>query len=304
MSRRIPFHSNAVWPPLPLVILLAAAYGVVEAGRWLIDLISHTGGVNEADMSDLNGIRLVILVSGAVVYAFLRLWRFHPACKPAYCSWLEMSPWTSRQPLPLGPLHLVWQDAVVLGVLAAVAHWHAHALWWVPPFGFAMAYLGGLTALLAITRRWTACLLLGFLWPALMLPMTKRWPLIAVSAAVIFVIWRGVRASLQAFPYGFWQSSANPMAQQPNSLLQLQMDVRIPILSSASFDTSSKAIGWPYLSLSPRVEVQSISLKTSFFLGLLFGWWTYCLCFVTAGAPSPGFVLFASVLLAGIRLLA
>src|SRR5580765_387984 len=280
MSRRFPFHSNAVWPPLPLVILSAAAYGVIEAGRWLIDLMSHHAGSIEADVLDLNNIRLIILVSAAVAYGFVRLWRFHPACKPAYCSWLEMSPWTARKPLPLGPIHLVWQDAVVLGVLAAVARWHAHASSWVLPFDFAIAYLGGLTALLAITRRWTACLLLGFLWPTLLLPAARGWPFIVVFAAIIFVIWCGVRASLHAFPYGFWHGSANPMSQRPNSLLQMQMDVRIPILSSASFDTSSKAIGWPYLSLSPRVEVQSISLKTSFFLGLLFGWWTYCGCVV------------------------
>src|SRR5436190_8238008 len=112
MNRTIPFHSNAVWPPLPMLIVFALAYGFIEAGRCLINMVSpHTGMVAD-EMPELAGIRIVILVAAAGVYAFFRLWRFHPACNPAYCAWLEMSPWTASKPLPVGPIHLVWQDAV------------------------------------------------------------------------------------------------------------------------------------------------------------------------------------------------
>jgi hypothetical protein len=145
--------------------------------------------------------------------------------------------------------------------------------------------------------------MLGFLWPALLLPGAKGWPTIAVIAAIIVVLWHGLRASLRAFPHGFLQTSTNPMGRRPSSLLQLQLDVRIPILSSTSFDTSSKAIGWPYLVLSPKADVSSISTRTSFLVGSLVGWWTYCLCALAEEAVAPGFILFLGVVLAGIRLL-
>ncbi len=303
MKRSIPFHSNAVWPPLILLIVFAMAYGFVEVGMWLINIVTPGARSVADDMPELAGIRIVILGSAAVLYAFFRLWRFHPKCSPAYCAWLEQSPWTASKPLPLGPIHLVWQDAIVIGALAALAHWHAHASPTVPLIAFGMTYLCVLNLLLAMTRRWTSCLVLGFLWPTLLLPGAKGWPAIAVITAIIVVLWHGVRASLRAFPRGFSQTSTNPMGQRPSSLLQMQLDVRIPVLSSASFDTSTKAIGWPYLVLSPKAESPSVSTRTSFFLGLLVGWWTYCLSILAEDALIPGFILFLGIILAGMRLL-
>jgi hypothetical protein len=304
MKRTIPFHSNAVWPPLPLVIVFAVAYCLVEAGMWLITIVSPGTRPIADDMPELAGLRIVILASAAVVYAAFRLWRFHPACKPAYSAWLEMSPWTASKPLPLGPIHVVWQDALVVGVLAAVAYWHAQANPAIPFIAFGMTYLCGLNLLLAVTARWLSCLVLGFLWPVLLLPVAKGWPTVAVIAAIIVVLWHGLRASLRAFPQGFLRASTNPMGQRPTSLLQMQFDVRIPVLSSSSFDTSSKAVGWPYLVLSPKGEVPAISTRTSFFLGLLIGWWTYCVSVLAEEPVPPGVILFVGMVLAGIRLLA
>jgi len=303
MKRAIPFHSNAVWPPLPLLIVFAVAYGLIEAGMWLINFVSPGARSIADEMPELAGIRIVILVSAAVVYASFRLWRFHPACNPAYSAWLEMSPWTANKRLPVGPIHVVWQDAIVVGALAALAYWHARANPAAPLIAFGMTYLCGLNLLLAVTRRWTSCLVLGFLWPTLLLPGAKGWPTIVVIAAIIVVLWHGLRASLRAFPQGFLQTLPNPMGRRPSSLLQMQLDVRIPVLSSASFDTSSKAVGWPYLVLSPKGEVSSVSIRTSSFLGVLVGWWTYCLCVLAEDAVPAGFILFLGVILAGIRLL-
>ena len=298
MKRAIPFHSNAVWPPLFLFIIFAVAYGLLEAGMWMIRTVSPG-----ADMPELANIRFVILGAAALVYAVFRLFRFHPACNPAYSAWMERSPWTPDKPLPVGPVHLVWQDAIVVGSLAALTHWHAHGNPVIPLIAFGMTYLCGLNLLLAITRRWTSCLVLGFLWPTLLLPQAKGWPRAAVIAAIIFVLFHGLRASLRAFPHGFFKTSANPLGQRPSSILQLQLDVRIPVLSSASFDTSSKAVGWPYLALSPKAEIPSVTTRTSFWIGLLIAWWTYCLSAFFEGPVAPGFVMFVGIVLAGLRLL-
>src|SRR6185436_19940142 len=97
--------------------------------------------------------------------------------------------------------------------------------------------------------------------------------------------------------------SANPMGQRPSSILQVQLDLRIPILSSTGFDTSSKGVGWPYLALSPKPEIPSVSTRTSFFLGLLVGWWIYCLSALCEEPVPPGLILFFGIVLAALRLL-
>jgi len=51
-----------------------------------------------------------------VLYGLYRVWAFHPAARPGYYNWLCRTPWTSRKPFPLGPIHLVWQDLVILGL--------------------------------------------------------------------------------------------------------------------------------------------------------------------------------------------
>jgi hypothetical protein len=301
MKRTFPFHSNAVWPPLLFVILFVVAYGMIEAAIWLIDLIAP--GVESAttDLPELTRMRIVVLGFAAAAYALFRLWRFHPACNSAYSAWLEMSPWTANRPLPLGPIHLVWQDAVVVGVLAAVAKWRTDMNPFIPLIAFAMTYLCGLNLLLAFTRRWASCQTLGFLWPALMLPGARGWPGIAALAGIVIVLWQGTRASLRAFPHGFMQGFSRTSGSLLSSLLQAE--IRIPGARSSTLATSSKEIGWPYLALSPKIDLPSVSTKTSFLLGLLFGWWTFCLSLAFEGAIPREMILVMGAVIAVIRLL-
>ena len=97
----------------------------------------------------------------------------------------------------------MWQDTAVIGVLAAIARWHAHGDPALPLIVFGSTYLLGFTLLLAHTRVWTHCLALGFLWPGLMLPVVKGRLMIALVGAIILVNWRGYRKSLRAFPWQF-----------------------------------------------------------------------------------------------------
>ena len=120
MKRTLPFHSPAVWPPLTMVVLFAVIYCVVTGGIWLMHLRI---GISTADFyatHPFSPAAEVVLGATAIVYAVYRLCRFHPVCNPAYTAWLRLSPWTAGRPLPLGPVHPVWQDAAVIGVLAAL----------------------------------------------------------------------------------------------------------------------------------------------------------------------------------------
>jgi hypothetical protein len=93
------------------------------------------------------------------------------------------------------------------------------------------------------------------------------------------------------------------MKSRPRSLLEVQFELRIPGLRSQAFDSSSKAIGWPYAALSPKAEFPSVSSRTSFLLGLLFGWWTFCLSVALKGAVPLELILLMGTAAAVIRLL-
>ena len=301
MKRGFPFHSNLVWPPLWAVIVFTFIYGTLEAGTWLIH---YRYSSNPSDFEEIRILRAVVLVGAGVVYAIYRSWRFHPACNPAYAAWLTLSPWAAEKPLPLGPIHPVWQDAIVVAALAGLAHWRARIEPMALLYAFGLAYLIMMTLLLAITRSWRSCLVLGLLWPALLLPGIQGLPeQAAVMAAIVLFIWHGHRESLRAFPRGYPAGFGQALSRRPRSLLHAQIELRIPGLSNPMLDTSPSAVGWPYVPLAPKVQYASVSPVASFCLALLFGWWTFCLCAFLQETVPPPLVLTLFICAACIRLL-
>ncbi|MBI5095872.1 MAG: hypothetical protein HZB26_25990 [Candidatus Hydrogenedentes bacterium] len=55
----------------------------------------------------------------SIMYGLARALAFHPCFDTEYRTWLARTPFSGRQPLPAGPAHLVWQDAVVIIALTA-----------------------------------------------------------------------------------------------------------------------------------------------------------------------------------------
>jgi hypothetical protein len=62
--------------------------------------------------------RIVVLVLAAL-YMFFRAFMFHPLHDPAYRNWLYLRPHDSERAFIAGPAYLVWQDAIVVGLLCA-----------------------------------------------------------------------------------------------------------------------------------------------------------------------------------------
>jgi hypothetical protein len=216
--------------------------------------------------NEVGRIQTGILAVAAGFYAMYRVTRFHPACNPGYSAWLRLSPWTAAKPLPLGPVHPVWQDAVVLGLLSVVSAWHAHLSAWLPVIVFGLTYLATLTILLLFTRQWPACVALGFLWPALILPGLNLTEGIGLFAVIAAVIWYGHGKSLRAFPWEF----LNRPGRQANSILQIE-------ISAGTAAGAPATLGWPFTAIAPKFRAASVSTQSSFWLSALFGWWSYCL---------------------------
>jgi hypothetical protein len=294
MKRPPFFYSNLVWPPPWLVWLFVFAYGFVTASLWLIERPWHGPGENLSDIPEIKGIRMIMLGIAAALYALFRLVRFHPICSQAYADWLKATPWTAARRLPLGPIHPVLQDAVVIGVLTVIARWHAHVDAALPVSVFAMVYLVGMTVLLAATRRWWSCLVLGFLWPALLLPSAEGWPSSLLLAAIVIVLWHGHRQSLKAFPWSF-----RSLLSRPNATV-LQTEIRIEINNQAA--ALQSRLGWPFAALSPKISSGAVSHRTSICVSALLGWWSYCVIECARPEPLPELMMIFAFMAAVFRL--
>jgi hypothetical protein len=289
MKCDLPFHSNAVWPPLGMVGVFVLAYAMIDGGVLLIEHGAPNLKGTISSIPEIMNIRAGILATAAGLYALYRLWRFHPVCHPAYAAWLNSSPWTPARPLPFGPVHLVWQDAVVVGILAVLAHWQARIDPTLPLIVFGVTYLVAMTLLLAFTRTWLACLLLGFLWPALGLPVLRGPPMLAIFAAMALVIWYGHRQSLRALPWRRENPDGAGSIRYDRAKSLLEVDIRLDGLNKINTPATIN-LGWPFQCLSPKVGNPPIANSTSSAVSLLFGWWTYC-AIVGAEIPSDATAL-------------
>lgn len=289
MKRPIPLHGPSVWPPGALVACFLGAYAVLEAGLWFICFANH---INNPGLEDpeLRGIRRLVIVLGAIVYPLYRLARFHPAINQSYGHWLKLAPWTAGKPLPLGPIHPVWQDFVVLAGLSLLMAWRHPSEAYLPFASAGFVYLAGLTVLLLFTRQWPASLALGFLWPALLLPGVPGWCLAALTVTIALVVRQGHLASLRAFPWRFLNDSTKPPPRAQSSIWNVDVQLAIP---DNRMSGRFPRVGWPLLTLSPKYESGPIPGAISLWLGAVAGWWAYCLILRSAiEARDLAFVVF------------
>ena len=152
------------------------------------------------DVTAMHEAMLVILAS---LYGIIRASWPHPLSAKSYGTWLAQAPWQSDQPLPFGPIHLTWQDALTLGVMMALSLLPPMQQFrpWYVPMVFLAAYCARLAVLhLSIGLYWAAA---GFVAAAGWAALVGNRPVaqVAVVAAMYGISLWGVRASLRDFPY-------------------------------------------------------------------------------------------------------
>jgi hypothetical protein len=197
------------------------------------------------------------LVYPAIYYGFRRVRSFHPAFQPEYRAWLARTPWTPAKGMPLGPVHLVLADAVLLG-LAVAASW--------PYYGAAGSldlvkiFLGAYTSMLLLTLFVTGERLAAYtVWAGLgtmLLFRSLDGPFYAAAAATYLVGMIGFRRSLGRFP---WNFSATSTTQALNH-------------SALDEEIHRARFAWPFAYLSPGTRYLSLGLVDGVVLALLGGW--------------------------------
>jgi hypothetical protein len=188
-----------------------------------------------------------------IAYGGYRVVRFHPAFRGDYRDWLAQTPWRVGKPLPLGPVHLVPQDFVILGGMVALA-WPLLGMDAFLLFRyFAIGYLGALAFALYIGKAaWCGYFIalnggfLAVLW---------HYPgvFLAVSLVSYGIALAGLQQSLGRLP---WDGAHRP---QPG-------------------EETQATLGWPYSQLGPKpVLARKHVVGKAIAAGLLIGWLAYAI---------------------------
>jgi hypothetical protein len=207
-----------------------------------------------ADDAAFAWMRLLLQVFAAGSYGGYRVATFHPANDSDYRQWLETTPWTPRNPLPMGPLQIVPQDVVVLVasmLLCRIEDLRVLAI----PASFLSAY----SFAMAITVWYTG---------------QKLWAYaIGVGlGAVIFAIQRPVGAFAAAIATGMLATLAQrrSLAAYP---WDLPWQLQVKSLEVLMQEFKNRRLGWPFDIFAPRIPKVWVTWTDGLGLSLLAGWW-------------------------------
>src|SRR5258705_8010606 len=104
---------------------------------------------------------MIALCAIAAVVGNYRATVFNPLASAGYRRWLATTPWRPPQPLPLGPVHLVARDLIVLVPFALIGYL-VGAGPILPLCVFVAAYVIWLSVSLATKGWWRFSLFLGY----------------------------------------------------------------------------------------------------------------------------------------------
>jgi len=221
-------------------------------------------------------VRLAIQVIAVMIYGGHRVATFHPACDADYFKWLERTPWTPRQPLPMGPIHLVPQDVVVILASVLLTRILDARVLYIPvmflfAYGFSLAIVVWTTG--QKLMAYTLGAALGFVIVAVQRPAAA---LIAACGATLLTPF-AIRGSLAAFPWELpWFANGRSWQQMAEERKQNQW-------------------GWPFDVFAPKVPHAWIPALDGVGVSLLAGWWFLAVYYQLAtelrGIAAMGFHL-------------
>ncbi len=214
-------------------------------------------GYGSVDESWFARVRFAIHFIAALSYGVFRAVGFHPNANEDYRRWLESTPWTSRLPLPAGPITLVLQDLVVILLLLGLSQDFSLKALYIPVI-FLTSYQATLAFINWELDEWALAYGVGFGLGAQCFFFRQPELQLAIGAACYPLTWFAVERSLRRFP---WEKSQE--YEQLKSNLKETLNSR-PALNS---------LGWPYDALAPTPPSDVICRHDAICLACLIGWW-------------------------------
>jgi hypothetical protein len=264
-----------VYPPWWAVMFALLFYAVLELIYWT----TRGFGVPIDDLTECLRVRDGIMLIATGGYALFRVGMFHPLFRPGYRRWLEQTPWTVEKPLPLGPLYIVAQDALMLVMIRLLLHdsqLDETAL----PQVFLLSYLFAAACALWGTDERSVAYVVVFAYGLAIL--TNWWSPLTGLACLIgcyFAAAVGIRRSLRRFP---WNTSVQRWrkiwrnANAGNATFKQRQE------NCREIEPHPASLGWPYNQLSAYAEPPSTSRADRVAISLLAGW----LLFAVAACPD------------------
>jgi hypothetical protein len=203
-------------------------------------------------------VRLLYLVIASLVYAICRATAHHPLCSIRYCQWLCRTPWSIDKPLPLGPVHLVWGDLVILMVLTLMAYFNtpfALFLMTGPVIIFLSVYLI-IHWLTLGTQQVRIVLVSLFVAPFAVYPFRNPYIVVTVLVALYVLCYIALQRFLRDFPWNTKYWKADPVQELRKQAIR------------------QRVIGWPFKFLNVH-EAPGISVRAALVLTLLLTWWLH-----------------------------
>jgi hypothetical protein len=211
----------------------------------------------------------VILFIFAVQYGISRVTALHPVFQAGYLAWLNTTPWTSRKPLPLGPVHLVWEDALILGPLALLSARLPEPRPTAVLCAFLLCYLGTLVVSFWLTRTWAIGYLSAFGEGLAVWFWNQPILCFAIAALVYLIAHEGLRRALDQFPWTERASAVPKLLATANSG---------NVSEFAAMARQLDPCGWPYdRMLWEIVSDDGIWRIDAVLASALVSWWLYVL---------------------------
>jgi hypothetical protein len=259
MIRRVP---PALRRSMGTLLILAVSYLILEAPALL------GGWLNPAPPGPPPGRpgRILLIVASAGC-GMRRVMGFHPIYDNAYKRWLELTPWTSRKPLPLGPIALTWGDGLYMATVILLSSTQPE------PRSMQLLCIFLLSHLLALLPTlWTGSWAIGYTTAA-GLGLAVRFfnapaACLATATLVYLLAYEGLRRSLGRFPW-------TPRLPQPSA----DNVLADPVVAQLA------QIGWPYGQMLGEVrDARPLSRPDALLGCMLLSWWIDC---IAALFPEP-----------------
>lgn len=258
---------RVVWPPWWTLIAAGLFYAVVEG-----TLLGAEFTLKQPpfSMHDKQTQRMVAALLGfyAFLYAAYRVGAFHPALRAGYYQWLCGTPWSSRHRLPLGPLHLVSQDMLLLAIAVAAA-WprlQLLALTVVAVFLFAYFLMLGVMHYGTGARHWAFAV--GFGIGCMVLCLQDPLLFAIATAATYGTVYLGLRAALDRFP---WDASF---------VQRMQLNTITGRNADGNGAGRRADVGWPFNRMGPACpDSRGPALRDTPLISALAGWWFFAITY-------------------------